>query len=223
VKLAIGENRIRASQGVVVSNEVIVTLAIVPRTLIRITSPETGPTKESAVKVTGTITNQRGDTLTLMVNGFPSTVRIADGGFASVVKLRSGGNRIQASQGEVVSNEVVVRVVQTNPDNPPDASECSRINCDCKSLKASRIPTDTLSRAFSVNVTAQPPSFPASVGARPQDRQARCRAEEDKLRQRCKETGKVTGVCPPDASGPAAWPSKKPRFSIPKKQGVNKQ
>jgi hypothetical protein len=222
VELAFGDTRIQASQRNAVSNEVVVSLEEM-RTLIRITSPETGLTRDSSARVTGTITNPRGDTITLTINGLPRSVRITNGAFAYGVRLGYGDTRIQASQGAALSNEVVVsRAVQTDGDNPPPGSECSKINCDCKNLKASRVPTETWSRTFGVSFSAQPLGFPASAGP-PQDRQARCRAVEEKLRQKCKETGAVSGVCPPDASGPNAWPSKKPRSSIPKKQGGNNQ
>ena len=226
VKVGSGVTHIQASQGNAASNEVVVTRrAEPPRTLVQITSPASGPTTESSVRVTGTIINPRGDALTLTVNRYASNVQITNGAFAYSVKLSLGRNLIQASQGGVVSNQVVVsRVEKRVVERPPAPAECSKINCDCKNLRASRSATDAWRSVFlGARVTGGSPSFPTSANSAPQDRQARCRAEEDNLRRRCKETGKVTGVCPPDASGPAAWPSRKPRPFILKKPGGNKQ
>jgi hypothetical protein len=224
VGLVVGDNRIQASQGDAVSNEVVVT-RVDQRTLIRITSPETSRTQDASVTVTGTVANPRGETITLTVNGSPRSVPIRNGGFAWGVKLRLGDNRFQASQGDAVSNDVVIsRIVQTGGDDPPGTSdECSKINCDCKNVRGPRIATYAWPRAFGSSVTEQSP-ITARVSTPPQDRQAQCRSAEETLRRRCRATGKVSGACPLDASGPNAWPSsdKKRSFSIPKKQGVNK-
>jgi hypothetical protein len=161
-------------------------------------------------------------TLTVNRNSFP--IRVNQGDFQSEVKLSPGKNFIQASLGSVRS-QVVTVTLQTGGDNTNGASdECSKINCDCKNVRGPRIATDAWSRAFGSSDTQPPPIFTARVSAPPQDRQAQCRSAEETLRKRCRATGKVSGACPPDASGPNAWPSseKKRSFPIPRKQGGNK-
>ena len=107
VQLEIGDNRIQASQGDAVSNEVVVNRQPLP-TLIKIISPQSGPNGNSSVRVTGRITNPQGSTITLTINGAGRTLDITNGGFASDVELGIGDNHIHASQGNAVSNEVVV-------------------------------------------------------------------------------------------------------------------
>ncbi|HWO02753.1 MAG TPA: hypothetical protein VNS63_26165, partial [Blastocatellia bacterium] len=107
VRLVVGENRFRASQGDALSNEVVVVRQPLP-TLIEITSPRTGRTQNSSVRVAGKVTNPRGQTITLSVNGSSQVVQLAGAGFAATVGLVVGDNRLQASQGDAVSNEVVV-------------------------------------------------------------------------------------------------------------------
>jgi hypothetical protein len=107
VRLEVGENRIQASQGDAVSKEVVVTRQP-PPTLIKITAPPSGPNRNSSVRVTGTITNPRGSSITLTVNGSSRALEIINGGFASDVELGIGDNHIQASQGGVLSNEIIV-------------------------------------------------------------------------------------------------------------------
>jgi hypothetical protein len=107
VELAVGDNHIRASQGDAVSNEVVVSRLASP-IFIRIISPKSGRTRDSSIRVTGLITNPHAPTITLTVNGSGRTLRIVNNGFASDVQLNMGDNHIQASQGDAVSNEVVV-------------------------------------------------------------------------------------------------------------------
>ncbi|HSQ19657.1 MAG TPA: hypothetical protein VLR92_04705, partial [Blastocatellia bacterium] len=284
VELVVGDNHIRASQGDAVSNEVVVSRLSSP-TSIRITSPKSGRTRDSSVTVTGLTTNPHGPTITLTVNGFSRTLRIVNNGFASDVQLNVGDNRIQASQGNAVSNEISlqrlptatfikiisprsggvreslvtvtgqvenapgntirltvngisrtvqvtngrfaadVRLVSGNNlieasvagasdritlehrDMQPDTTsdECSKINCDCKNVRASVSLVRDWSRT-SVAKDEQPPLFLSRVRSAPQDRQAQCRAAEEMLKRRCKANGRVTGNCSPGASGPKAWP-----------------
>ena len=304
VELAFGDNHIRASQGDAVSNEVVVTRLSAP-TSIQIISPRSGRTREASAKVTGSITNPHGPTLTLRVNGLGRTLRIVNNGFASDVQLDVGDNRIQASQGDAVSNEISLRRLPTAPsiritsprsgrvtqpvvpvtgqvenapgntirltvngisrnvpvtngrfaadvrlvsgvnlieasvagasdritlehlNVPPDtpSDECSKINCDCRNVRASASLVHDWPRASVASADKQPPVFRSSIRSELQDRQAQCRAAEEMLKRRCKASGRVTGSCPPGASGPKAWPpgiKKRPSSLRLPKEGVNK-
>ncbi|HLG14014.1 MAG TPA: hypothetical protein VJH03_05710 [Blastocatellia bacterium] len=108
VQLEIGENRIRALQGAATSNEVVVN-RLAPLTLIEITSPQSGETTDPSVRVIGKVVNPGEPTVTLRVNRAVRTLTITNGGFSSDVRLQIGDNHIRASQGQAVSNEVVIR------------------------------------------------------------------------------------------------------------------
>ncbi|HWO00914.1 MAG TPA: hypothetical protein VNS63_16765, partial [Blastocatellia bacterium] len=141
--------------------------------------------------------------------------------------LQLGDNRIQASQDDAVSNVVVVnRLSQPGGNTQPDPSaQCSKINCDCKNVRASLTLAEPMARAFATPGSTQALFSTARIGTSTQDRQAQCLAAEERLRRTCKATGKVSGGCPPAASGPNAWPKGRkttPSTTVPKKQGVNK-
>jgi hypothetical protein len=224
VQLVPGDNLIEASiPGA--ADQIRLIRLVRPEVRIVIISPRDGTiTKRPSIPVAGRVENADVGTITLTVNRKSLPVSMHLGEFQSEVKLSPGKNSIQASLGTVRS-QVVTVTFQTAGDGPVGTSdECSKINCDCKNVRGSRIATDSWSRTFGGSVTEQSQMFSARVSTPPQDRQAQCRSTEETLRRRCKATGKVSGACPPDASGPNAWPSsdKKRSFSIPKKQGVNK-
>jgi hypothetical protein len=224
VQLVPGDNVIEASiPGA--ADQVRLVRLVRPEVRIVIISPRDGTTtRRASIPVTGRVENADVGTITLTVNRNSLPVSVRLGEFRSEVKLSPGKNFIQASLGSVRSQGVTV-TWQTGGDGPVGTSdECSKINCDCKNVRGPRIATNAWSRAFGSSVTEQS-MFSARVSTPPpQDRQAQCRSAEETLRRRCKATGKVSGACPPDASGPNAWPSsdKKRSFPIPKKQGVNK-
>ena len=224
VQLVSGDNLIEASiPGA--SDQIRLIRLVRPEVKIVIVSPRDGTTtKRPSIPVTGRVENSDVGTITLTVNRSSFPVGVNQGEFRSEVKLSPGKNVIQASLGSVRSQVVTVTLQTGGDDTNNTSDECSKINCDCKNVRGSRIATDAWSRAFGSRVTEQPPIFTARVSAPPQDRQAQCRSAEETLRRRCKATGRVSGACPPDASGPNAWPSsdKKRSFPIPKKQGANK-
>jgi hypothetical protein len=220
--LVSGDNLIEASiPGA--SDQIRLIRLVRPEVRIVIISPKDGTTtKRPSIPVAGRVENSDVGTITLTVNRNSFPVRVERGEFQSEVQLSPGRNFIQAALGSVRSQGVTV-TLQTADNTNGTSDECSKINCDCKNVRGPRIAADAWSRAFGSSVSAQP-MFAARVSTPPQDRQAQCRSAEETLRRRCKATGKVSGACPPDASGPNAWPSsdKKRSFSIPKKQGVNK-
>ncbi|HSB10272.1 MAG TPA: hypothetical protein VLM38_12365 [Blastocatellia bacterium] len=303
VKLDLGANRIRASQGDAVSNEVTLRRER-PSVSIQITSPRSGPTRDSAVTVTGKVENAPGDTITLTVNRVASRVRVVDGGFTQEVRLVPGENLIRASAGDAadqvmlvradvpprnpriiidspkngetvvrrlvdvtgrvenvgtqtvaltvngrpfdvrmgtgtfqsrvtlspgrnliranagnISDEVTVtlRVQQTPPDKPPDQQPdpCAKINCDCRNVRTTLTMAQTKAAVAEADTSISSSLFASAVQRKPErqprDRQALCRAAEENLRRVCRATGKVSGVCPSDASGPGAWPKARSR------------
>jgi hypothetical protein len=191
---------------------------------IFILSPKNGTiTSQPVLLVTGTVENIGPGIITLTVNGANLQAPRQFDQFQSKVKLSPGTNVIWASLGSVESPKVFVTLQVVN--TPPSDSNnlCSKINCDCKNVKASITLSETWLRLSVADQVARPQFFTPNSGTSPQDRQAQCRAEEERLRATCKKAGKVIGSCPPNGSGPNAWPQrpkKTPGSIVLPKKGV---
>ncbi|MEK6289619.1 MAG: hypothetical protein AABO57_28215 [Acidobacteriota bacterium] len=241
IKLIPGENLIEASVAGASDQITLVRPKVdPPKVRIIIDSPKDGEiTGRRVLAVEGRVENVGPESITLTVNGKAFQVQTTPGTFQSKVTLLPGKNSIRASLGNVSDEVTVTLQVKNPPDKPPDepADACSKISCDCKNLKATLSITGTAS-AGSVSSNSQPSPFSASgTGSQskrpPQDRQAQCREAEYGLKKNCGVTGKVEGFCPPNASGPNAWPKPKEKkqagvgvfkkvFAKEKQEGVKK-
>lgn len=205
-----------------------------PKVRIIIDAPKNGEITEQRVRVvSGRVENGEAKGITLTLNGNISPVSTGPGGFQSKVTLLPGKNSIRASLGNA-SDEVTVtlQVKDVPPEEPPDV--CSKIDCDCKNVKRAALGFAGAGSILTAGKNESPPTSTASAANTPQAPLAKCSAAEDDLKAKCKASGKVSGACPPGASGPSAWPppkQKRPASSprvfkksdqMKEKEGVNK-
>ena len=201
MSLDIGQNQIWATLGDAAS-EVIVVNRRQPQIVIatdpRLSNPTRAPT--SPVYLIGTVEYADPKTVIVSLNSVSRPVPVRDRHFEFLLPLRPGASyRIQASLENVLSNEIEINVLSpraTNPNvpgSPVTPEECAQIQCDCDNVRA----TPTI-EGRSTGL-AQSPSREAL--------RARCLEIQRQLRAICEKTHQLPKPCPPQTSGPKAWPS----------------
>jgi hypothetical protein len=201
INLDVGRNEIQAFVADVSSDAVIVNRKLHPRIVIATETPvSTRFLVRSAVanvRIIGTVENLETDSVWMSLNNATrGRVAVRNGKFGDNLELKAGGvYRIQASIGEVFSNELVINIPaqppeQTGPAPPGMPEDCARIQCDCEHLGSPVF--DAQPRTFS---RVQP-----NLALR-----KRCLAIQQTLRAQCEKTLQWPSPCPAQASGPNAW------------------